>query len=246
MKISVVIATYNSASTLRACLASVGAQRPPVELVVIDGGSTDGTVGILQDRRDVVTTVVSEPDSGVYDALNKGVRLATGDFVLVLGSDDVLADPHVLARLAQGAKDAQVIYGDALTRDRQGVLRAHPAGALERFRFEMPISHPATLVQRTLMLTHPFGHSLASDYRQLLMLYRAGARFQYIPGVVAVFAAGGLSDRMAARSTWDRLRINFELRGWRAADVVPFYVVQTLVCWLKPKLLPVSSEQIAQ
>jgi glycosyltransferase involved in cell wall biosynthesis len=239
MKVSVVVATYNSAAVLEACLASVKAQRPPVELIVVDGGSDDGTMGILQRHRADIQHLVSEPDQGIYDALNKGVRLASGDYICVLGSDDVLASPDALARLAAGG-DSDVLYGDAMMRDGRGSLVPSPARPLSQFRSVMPISHPATLVRRSLALARPFGQSLASDYRQLFSLYLAGARFQHVPGLIAIYASGGVSGRKAAQSTWDRMRINFELRGWRALDVVPFYLAQTAVCWLKPKLVRIA------
>jgi glycosyltransferase involved in cell wall biosynthesis len=235
MKVSVIVATYNCATVLEACLASVKAQRPPVELVVVDGGSSDGTLAILQRHGPDIHHLVSEPDQGIYDALNKGMRLASGDYICVLGSDDVLAGPDALARLA--GCDSDVIYGDAMMRDGRGKLQPSPALPLSRFRTVMPISHPATLVRRSLALARPFGQSLASDYRQLFSLYLAGGRFQHVPGLVAIYALGGVSDRNAVQSTWDRMRINFELRRWRALDVVPFYVVQAAVCWLKPKLM---------
>lgn len=236
MKVSVVVATYNCADVLGACLASVASQQPAVELVVVDGGSNDGTVDILHRHRSLIQHMLCEPDDGIYDALNKGVRLATGEYICVLGSDDVLAGPGVLAALA-AAGDPDVIYGDATVRDQDGRRRPVPALPLSRFPKVMPISHPATLVRRELALARPFGRSLASDYRQLYALYLAGARFRYVPVQVAVFARGGVSDRKAAQSTWDRFLVNLELRGWRALDVAVFYMLQTAVCWLKPKVM---------
>ncbi|NKE66625.1 glycosyltransferase [Ramlibacter sp. RBP-2] len=235
-KVSVVIATYNSAATLRDALESVVRQSVPVELVVIDGNSQDGTLDILQRYRAHVAWLVSEPDRGVYDALNKGVALASGEYVYVLGSDDVLAHENALAELlAAGAHD--VIYGDVSVRLESGRVVPASTAPLASFKYHMPFSHQGAIVRRALALRHPFGTSLASDYRHLFQLYLGGARFAKVDARIAVFALGGLSDRNAVRSTVDRLRINFELRGWRGLDVLPYYALQVLVCAAKPRLL---------
>lgn len=88
--VSIVTATYNAASTLRHCLASVGAQTASVEHVVVDGGSSDGTLTIIEEHRHSLARIVSEPDRGIYDAMNKGLRLATGEVVGILNADDFI------------------------------------------------------------------------------------------------------------------------------------------------------------
>lgn len=97
-RISVITVCYNSARTLRRTLESVAGQNyPDIEYIVVDGGSTDGTLAIVGEYRHVVDKVVSEPDAGIYDAMNKGVRMATGDWIHILNSDDYYAAPDVLA-----------------------------------------------------------------------------------------------------------------------------------------------------
>jgi glycosyltransferase involved in cell wall biosynthesis len=236
-RISVVVATYNCADTLHGCLQSVVEQNVALELIVVDGASGDRTLAILEQYRPHIAYLVSESDGGVYHALNKGLAHARCEFLYVLGSDDRLAHPRALAGLLAAADDADVVYGDVVVKDVRGRLRASSALPLARFPYEMPFSHQAALVRRSLALRHPFGSSLASDYRQLYALYLAGARFRRVPGCVAIYALGGLSDRRQVASTYDRLRINLALRGRRAAAVVPFYVLQIGVCWIKPKLM---------
>lgn len=236
MKVSVVIATYNSAATVAQALESVLSQSVPVELIVVDGNSRDGTLEILDGYRNHLARLVSEPDRGVYDALNKGVALASGEYVHVLGSDDVLAHENALADLL-AAGDHDVIYGDVSIRLASGRVVPASTASLARFKYHMPFSHQGAIVRRTLALRHPFGTSLASDYRHLFQLYLKGARFAKVDARIAVFALGGLSDRNAVRSTIDRLRINFELRGWSALDVLPYYALQVLVCAAKPRVL---------
>lgn len=236
-RVDVVIATWNAGAVLEDCLRSVLEQTLPLRIVVVDGGSRDDTVAILRRHEHRLACWVSETDRGVYDALNKGLRQARSDYVYILGSDDRLAGPDALERLLAGGEGADVIYGDVIVKAADGSTRMDRALPLSRFRHQMPFSHQAVLVRRELALESAFGDSLASDYRHLLTLRLQGARFRYVPGPVAIYALGGLSDRQAVASTWDRWRINRALRGWRALDVLPFYLAQSAVCWVKPRLL---------
>ena len=107
MKISIITATWNCAATVADCLASVAAQSyAHREHVGIDGASTDGTVAVLEAHRDRLAVLVSEPDRGIYDALNKGIARATGEVVGFLHADDVYAGPEVLAHEAPAFGDA--------------------------------------------------------------------------------------------------------------------------------------------
>src|SRR4051812_43794117 len=100
-RISVITAVLNGDRHLEHCILSVASQTyPNIEFIVIDGGSTDGSVEIIRRHEHRIRYWVSEPDKGIYDALNKGIRASTGDWVCVLGSDDFLYDEHVLQRLS--------------------------------------------------------------------------------------------------------------------------------------------------
>ena len=115
MKISIITVAYNSAATIADTLASVAAQtHPDVEHIVIDGGSTDGTQALLARAGGHLAAVVSEPDRGIYDAMNKGLGLATGEVIGLLNSDDFYASPQVLHTVAGAFADPQVLacWGD--------------------------------------------------------------------------------------------------------------------------------------
>jgi hypothetical protein len=167
MKISVITATWNCVETVGDCLASVAGQSyPDLEHILIDGGSRDGTLDVLQAHRDRLAVLVSEPDGGIYDALNKGLARATGEVVGLLHADDVYADAEVLARVAGAFADPAVeaVYGDLVyvaredtgrvirywrsgtfrpARLRRGWMPPHPtggAGAHARGRGEQPLA----------------------------------------------------------------------------------------------------------
>lgn len=112
--ISIITAVYNGAATMAGCLESVRRQSHAPEHIVIDGGSTDGTLTLLERSRPGVAQLVSEPDKGIYDAMNKGIALATGEVIGILNADDYYADERVLARVAAVFADPAVeaCYGD--------------------------------------------------------------------------------------------------------------------------------------
>jgi glycosyltransferase involved in cell wall biosynthesis len=137
LKISVVTAVFNRAGTVAEALASVQGQTwPQVEHVVIDGASTDGTLPILQAHQAQLAALVSEPDQGIYDALNKGIRRASGDVVGFLHADDLFESPDSLARVAAAFANPAVdaVYGDLVKNglcrimDTNGNIRRAPSG----------------------------------------------------------------------------------------------------------------------
>ena len=115
MKVSVITACYNSVGTIADALESVAAQTyPDIEHVVVDGGSTDGTLREIDHHRRRIARVISEPDRGIYDALNKGIGASTGELIAFLHSDDVYADPKVIERVVGRMKEQslEALYGD--------------------------------------------------------------------------------------------------------------------------------------
>ncbi len=120
MRISVITVCYNAAPTVADAAQSVlsqvsGGDNPfELEYIVVDGGSKDGTLAALEPFRERIATLISEPDRGLYDAMNKGIRAATGDVVAILNADDVYASPHVLSHVltAFETSGAEAVYGD--------------------------------------------------------------------------------------------------------------------------------------
>lgn len=207
VKISVVVAAVNAADTIGPCLDSVITQdHLGVELVVIDGASSDGTVELVQARRAHIAYYVSEPDKSVYEAWNKALDHVTGDWVTFLGADDRYAAPDVLSRMAThlepSAGRERVVYASEDVVDAQGVIvrtlgEPWPETRAE-FREHMTLPHGATFQHRSLfeeLGSFDEGFRIAGDYEFLLReLLKRDAR--YVPGVSAVrMGAGGLSDR---------------------------------------------------
>ena len=115
MKVSVITVCYNSASTIEDTIKSVLQQNyKNLEYIVIDGASTDGTLDILHQYKSKITQLISEPDEGMYHALNKGIEIATGNIIAFLHADDVYAFPEVISGVAEQMKNADALYGDLI------------------------------------------------------------------------------------------------------------------------------------
>lgn len=207
MKISLITATFCCATTVGDCLASVARQtHRDIEHIVIDGASTDQTLPILQQHRSELATLVSEPDGGVYDALNKGLALCTGDAVGVLHGDDVLADERVLERIAAAFTDPAVVacYGDLVYVAKHNparVVRYWRAGEFSEKRLRrgwMP-PHPTFYARRSLYERaggFDTDFRIAADYEFMLkMLSAATGKIAYLPEVLVRMRTGGLSNR---------------------------------------------------
>ena len=232
MKLSIVTVAYNAEATIAAAAASVVGQRQDgfeLEYIIVDGASTDGTLAALEPYRDGIAHVISEPDRGLYDAMNKGVAGATGDFIGILNADDAYAHDGVLAAVAArfAATGADALYGDLdyVAEDGSGrVVRRWRSGALGRRSFLrgwMP-PHPTFFLARSVYTAHggyTLGLRSAADYELMLrMLHKHKVSVAYVPEVLVKMRTGGVSN-----ASWkNRIRANREDRAaWRMNGLRP-------------------------
>jgi glycosyltransferase len=207
MKVSVITAVYNNLDTIAQALDSVLAQdHPDVELIVIDGGSTDGTQAVLRAYADRLAVLVSEPDQGIYDALNKGIARAGGKVLGFLHSDDLFADSGVLSRIAAAFDEPSVeaVYGDLhyVRKDNpEQVVRYWRAGefAGRRLGWGWMPPHPTLYVRRCVyeqIGLFDTSFRIAADYDFILrLLGREKRGVRYIPEVLVKMRVGGASNR---------------------------------------------------
>jgi glycosyltransferase len=213
--VSVVTAVLNRATTVGEALASVQAQQGvQVQHVVIDGNSTDGTLAVLRAQAHRIAVLVSEPDAGIYHALNKGLARATGDIVGFLHSDDVYAHDRVLANVAAcfSQPAVEAVYGDLdyVTADATRVLRRWRSGIYARSRLArgwMP-PHPAFFARRSVyerLGRFDTAFRIAADYDWLLRVLGSGVQPAYLPEVLVRMRWGGASNRSLGR-LWRKSR----------------------------------------
>jgi putative colanic acid biosynthesis glycosyltransferase len=210
-KVSVVTVNFNMAEYIGGTLDSVlGQDHPHFESIVIDGASTDGSRDIIASYAPRLAYWVSEPDRNLYDAMNKGVRAATGDWVLFMNSGDRFAGPHVLsAMFAEDHSCADVLYGHHVRRypDR-GIDRIIRAETPDVLTLRMHCSHQSLFMRREILLQRPFSLKLlAADYDAILAAYLGGKRFEAVDTVVAVAAVGGRSDNNRLTILMQRIAI---------------------------------------
>jgi glycosyltransferase len=207
IKISVVTAVYNRQLTVGQALDSVLSQTyPAVESIVIDGASTDGTLAAVEPYRQRLGVLISESDQGIYDALNKGIKHATGDVVGFLHADDVFENSEVLAKVAAAFKDPAIdaVYGDLVYvqhHDISQVIRYWKSGEYDDVALShgwMP-PHPTFYVRRSVyerLGGFDTRYRIAADYDSILRFLAVGKiRAAYIPEVLVRMRAGGISNR---------------------------------------------------
>ena len=205
--ISIITATYNCASTVAECVSSVASQRYQMrEHIVIDGASTDATLDILSAHRDQLAHLISEPDGGIYHALNKGIARAKGDVIGFLHADDLYANDEVLSLIAQAFEDPTVcaVYGDlqyVARNDTSRVVRHWRSAPFSRARLRwgwMP-PHPTLYVRRhwyERMNGFDTRFKIAADYFSILQLFSAtDFKATYLPSVLVRMRLGGASNR---------------------------------------------------
>ncbi len=221
LKITIITITYNSARTVRETFESVRHQRyENLEYLLIDGGSSDDTLKIADEYSDIITRTVSEPDEGISDAMNKGIRMATGDLIGIIHSDDALTDGALerLAAMWDGKTD--VYYGDAIIMDEKGSPTHVLCGKedLSGLPYGFCLVHPATFVCKSTY--EKFGlfdkhYKCAMDYELLLRFYRGGATFRYIHENLAYFRSGGTNERYRKQTIDEACEISIRYGGNR-------------------------------
>lgn len=230
MRLSVITVSLNNAATVETTLVSVAGQTfTTIEHIVVDGGSTDGTLEIINRYRAGLAHVLSGADNGIYDAMNKGIALASGDVVGILNADDFYADNNVIAQIASVFENDQVdaCYGDLEyvdTLNTSQVSRYWRSGAYRPERFYqgwMP-PHPTFFARRELYEKYGnFNLALGSsaDYELMLrFLLKHKARTVYIPDVLVKMRTGGVSNA----SLGNRLRANrMDRLAWRLNGLHP-------------------------
>ena len=219
MKFSIITVCYNSEHTIRDCIETVLEQDyPDIEYVIVDGGSSDGTMDIVREYEGRIDCVISEPDRGIYDAMNKGIRQATGDFVGTLNSDDLFAHTGVISSLATFLHDNPELdgaYADLEFVRRNDVNQVFRIYSSKRFsktliRFGIMIPHPTFYVKRSLFDTlgnYKLNYRVSADFELMTRFIVGGVKLGRLPEVMVKMREGGVSTT----GFWWRIHQNLEI-----------------------------------
>ncbi len=205
LKISLITVAYNAENTIGRCVDSVIAQNyKNIEYIIIDGGSTDNTIQIIKSYKEGVSVFISEPDAGIYDAMNKGIKLATGDIVGTLNADEFFAADDVLSTVATAfaQQNADITYGDLDYVDADDkVFRKWRSTAYKpgMFNYGWMPPHPTFYCKRIFFSTfgdYSLEFGTAADYEFMLrLMHLNGLNAVYIKKVLVKMKIGGISNK---------------------------------------------------
>lgn len=231
--ISIVTVVYNNVNSLEATILSIINQTyKNIEYIIIDGGSTDGTVDVIKKYEDKIGYWISEPDNGLYYAMNKGLHLANGKWVNFMNSGDRLYNSTTIEDVFSRNTNDGVIYGDVIFSfdgTNEVYVKASP---LKYFWKGMQFVHQATFVSTSLMKKYPFDtkYKLIADYNSLYQIYLSGVDFHYINLPLCNFLAGGLSDNNP-KSIIECQKMIFQIH--RDLHIRLFYYYRYIECTIK-------------
>ena len=232
MKVSIITTSYNRLGTIKGAIESVLAQDyPDVEYIIVDGQSTDGTVDVINKYKGRVTKIVSERDHGMYEAINKGIRMATGEIIGLVHSDDFLYDSHVISDVVKRFKEtgADFVYGDGVYvnyQDTQKIVRNWIGGSYYRWKVVcgwLPL-HPTCYIRRDVMMREGLydeSYKIAADTDLLVRyLYKAHLKVVYMKRKIIRMRMGGLSTNSEKRrQMWNEDIRLYKAHGFWATPV---------------------------
>lgn len=245
MKVSIITSCYNREATVSGAIESVLAQDyPDVEYIVVDGASRDGSMEVVRKYQDKIARVISEPDHGMYEAINKGIRMATGDVIGLVHSDDFLYDEHVISDVVKEFErtGADFVYGDGIfvdAEDTKRVVRNWKGGSYSRWKVKcgwLPL-HPTCYIRRDVMLREGLyneSYKIAADTDLLVRyLYKADLKVSYLKRKIVRMRMGGLStDSAKRRMMWDE-----DIRVYRSHGFRPVLTKLMKMMWKVPQFV---------
>ncbi len=232
IKVSIITVAYNSQATIKNTIDSVIKQTyQDIEYIVVDGDSTDDTANIVRSYGDKIALFISEPDKGLYDAMNKGICKATGDIIGILNSDDFYADDHVIQNVIDKIEttDADVCYADlnyVHPKQTSKIIRKWRSGNYSKKSFYygwMP-PHPTLFLSKQVYKKVGFfnlNFASSADYEMMLRIFlKNNFKVAYLPKTVVCMRAGGTSNV----SLLNRIKANREdRRAWKINDLKPYF-----------------------
>ena len=231
--ITVITVVFNSKQALAKTMQSVSIQDyENLEYIVVDGVSTGGTVDVIKENQSNITRWVSEKDKGIYDAMNKGVGLATGDYCIFMNAGDEFVDEKVVWNVVKSMGDADVVYGDILKNGR--IIKAKEP----RNCHKMFYCHQAAFVKTDCLKEFPFdiSHKMSADFKQAKQMITAGKRFKHIDLVVADFDTTGISNTRRSKGLADNIKVICEVDTLaEKCRLLPRICFTYLLCKLRGK-----------
>lgn len=255
--VSVIVAVFNAGQTIQQCIDSVANQTyPNKQLIIIDGGSTDDTLDIIRQNSEKVNFSISEKDRGIYDAWNKGLVQARGDWICFLGADDYLYDEQVIEKMITKIQflppEIQIAYGQVALFDDAGnqkeVLGQEWSEIKQQFKQIMCIPHPGVFHRHTLF--EQYGNfnaefRIAGDYEMLLRVLKNGDAYSVMGLIIVAMRVGGVSSKPTnAINSFKEIRLAQKIHGQKSINKVLF--VRMFKEYLRKALWTILGEKCAK
>ncbi|WPU93545.1 glycosyltransferase family 2 protein [Mucilaginibacter sabulilitoris] len=213
-KLSVITIVYNNVRDIeRTMLSVLGQTYTNIEYIIVDGLSNDGTLQVIQKYSDRVSKLISEKDKGIYDAMNKGLAIATGDYVIFMNSGDEFYAPDTVAKVFATSPDADIYYGETEMINDEGQSlgqRRHKAPEVFTwldFKYGMSISHQAIYIKRTLTEPYDMRYQLSADIDWIIKAAKKAKKIVNVNSYVAKYLVGGMSKKKHRQSLQERFNI---------------------------------------
>ncbi len=233
MKVSIITSCYNRDKTIRSAIESVLSQDyANIEYIVVDGASKDSSLSIINEFRDRITTIISEADHGMYEAINKGIRVATGDIIGLMHSDDLLYTTDTISKIVRQMEEAKahILYGNGVfvnQHDTTKIVRNWISGEYKRNKMEsgwLPL-HPTVYIRKEcfdIMGLYNESYRIAADSDFLVRyMYNADFKITYYNDYIVVMRMGGLSTNpKMMRQKWRE-----DIRLYRSHGLNPFWAL---------------------
>jgi glycosyltransferase involved in cell wall biosynthesis len=239
--LSVITVVYNNVKDVERTMLSVLNQTyPNIEYLVIDGKSTDGTLGIIEKYRDRLAVFISEKDTGIYNAMNKGLALAKGEYVVFMNSGDEFYEKDTVKTVFATAPNADIYYGETemIDEKRQSLgKRRHQTPenfTWKDFRYGMSVSHQAIFIGRNLTEPYDLKYQLSADIDWILTAAKKAQKIVNVHQYVAKYLVGGMSKKKHRQSLVERFAIMRKHYGLLPAVFNHFVIAFNLIFyWLK-------------
>ncbi len=209
--ISIITVTLNAAQELDKTIRSVADQNKHnnIQHIIIDGYSNDKTLAVIKKQQDNISFWISEPDQGIYDAMNKGINLANCDWSIFINAGDTFANNSVLEKVFEYLNsDADVLYGDCILRY-HGFNVLKKAGKLNDLWKGIIFSHQSVLIRTSVLKENKFNidYKLGADFDQIYRLFKQKCKFKYIPIPISIVETEGVSNRKMLKSRFEQYKI---------------------------------------
>lgn len=244
MLFSLITVTYNAESSISKTLDSVKNQScKDFELIIIDGNSNDNTLEIIKSYRDLISIIISEPDSGIYDAMNKGIRLAKGDWLFFLNSGDYFYDFDVLSKLSNEInlnknQNFQLFYGKSILFSNLlniSLIKGREISIKDMY-FDMPITHQSILFSRQSFLTikeFDINFKRSADHNWLVQFYISGGKAKFIDQVISYYEIESFSSNSIWIRKYEKLKISLKYFNIRVKSIAiikfSYYIIRAFL-----------------